>query len=174
MTSALDAAVARFDSLALDDSTRQLHTCCGARAWADGMAHARPFGTAEAMLSAADRIWAELAEADWLEAFACHPRIGAGSSDTQTARERSWSEQEQAGTNAAQADVMEALAAVNRDYDARFGYVFLVCATGKTAEEMLQLAQQRLLNDDAAELAVAAEEHRQITRLRIRKLLESL
>jgi OHCU decarboxylase len=156
------------------DVVSDLVTCCGARAWAEQMADARPFGDLETMLTQADRIWWSLAADDWLQAFACHPRIGdKRPKPKQTERESSWSAQEQAGTQAAAPTTLEALNAVNRDYEARFGHVYLVCATGKSAEQMLSLARDRLGNEPAAELRVAAEQQRQITHIRLQKLLES-
>ena len=134
------------------------------------MAAARPFASADAMDTAADTIWRALDRADWLEAFAAHPRIGAGRSGG--AGQAGWSDQEQAGVAGAEARMKQRLADANRDYEARFGYIFIVCATGRTAAEMLALLEGRLRHDAGDELRVAAEEQRRITQLRLRKLLE--
>jgi OHCU decarboxylase len=137
------------------------------------MAAARPFASAEAMDTTADTIWLALDRVDWLEAFAAHPKIGerraggAGRDDT-----KAWSQQEQAVAARASHETMRRLADANRDYEARFGYIFIVCATGRTADEMLSLLEARLRHDAAGELLIAAEEQRAITRLRLRKLLE--
>ena len=144
--------------------------CCGSSRWARQMAAARPFADAGAMTLVADVLWSALQPSDWLEAFAAHPRIG------QTASGRSgasaWSDQEQARVADAAEQTRRRLADANRDYEARFGYLFIVCATGRTAEEMLALLEGRLRHDADEELRIAAEEQRRITRLRLRKLLE--
>jgi 2-oxo-4-hydroxy-4-carboxy-5-ureidoimidazoline decarboxylase len=170
------------DLNALDDeaASREFLRCCGSSRWAREMAAARPFATAEAMAVRADAIWWALDPADWLEAFAAHPRIGSGGSGGSrgsggSARAgepdgSSWSDQEQAGVAGADDEIRRRLAEANRDYHARFGYIFIVCATGKTAGEMLALLEARLRHDAGEELRVAAEEQRKITRLRLRKL----
>lgn len=132
------------------------------------MTEARPFGSVESLAEAADRTWRGLSREDWLEAFAAHPAIG-GSAPAST-----WSRQEQSGTAGADAETRAGLAVLNREYALRFGHVFLVCATGRSAAEMLALGQLRLRNDPATELATAAEEQRKITRLRLEKLLSSI
>jgi OHCU decarboxylase len=134
------------------------------------------------MAETADAIWSALDPADWLEAFAAHPRIGerkpqpSGGSEQSGERDTSggtgWSEQEQAGTRSATDDERKRLMAANREYEARFGYTFIVCAAGKSAGEMLAVLQARLTNDPAQELRVAAEEQRKITKLRLTKLLD--
>ena len=147
--------------------------CCGSVAWARRMAEARPFGDAAAVFAAADRTWWELGPDAWLEAFRAHPRIGERDAATSHGSEaRAWSAREQAGVAGAAPEVRAALAEGNRAYEARFGHIFIVCATGKRADEMLALLTARLANDPAAELRVAAEEQRKITRLRLERLLE--
>jgi OHCU decarboxylase len=151
----------------LDSLTEDaLLACCGSRAWVRRMSEAGPFRDTEHLLETADRIWWSLTPADWLEAFAAHPRIGEKSGSR-------WSQQEQSGAAAAQAPVLAELAEVNREYEQRFGHIFIVCATGKTAEEMLGLLRARLGNDPETEIKVAAEEQRKITRLRLQKWLEN-
>jgi OHCU decarboxylase len=147
--------------------------CCGSSRWAHRMAAARPFASAGAMDTTADTIWRSLERTDWLEAFAAHPRIGAGGAG-RAGREdtKVWSQQEQASVAGAEARTKRRLADANRDYEARFGYIFIVCATGKSADEMLALLAVRLRHDADDELRIAAEEQRKITRLRLRKLLE--
>ena len=129
------------------------------------MIERRPFGSRDAAFDAADEIWKSLDRSDWLEAFAHHPRIGEQTKNSTAAREQS-------GVKSADDDTRAQLAQVNRDYEQRFGYIYIVCATGKSAEEMLAIARDRLNNDPATEIAVAAEEQRKITRLRLAKLLE--
>jgi len=159
-----------LNQLDSDTALREFLRCCGSRQWAGLMAAARPFGSAAEMAETADAIWQRLEPSDWLEAFAAHPRIGADAGGApSTAR---WSAEEQRGAGTAAADLRSQLAAGNRDYEARFGYIFIVCASGKSAARMLQMLEQRLANDAAAELRVAAEEQRQITHLRLRKLID--
>ena len=128
------------------------------------MTAVRPFPSPEALLATGDAVWAALDAADWLEAFAAHPRIGDARAAGEAARE-------QAGTAGADADVRRRLADGNRDYERRFGYIFIVCATGKSAPEMLAILEERLANEAAVELPIAAEEQRRITRLRLGRLL---
>ena len=129
------------------------------------MAEERPFHDLGELLAKADAEWWALDAEDWLEAFSRHPKIG------ERAAARSWSEQEQAGAKSADDETKQQLAAANREYESRFGHIYIVCATGKTADEMLSLCRERLSNDPDEELRVAAEEQRRITHLRLRKLL---
>ncbi len=167
-----DAAIARLNAAAQKEAERLLLECCGSTNWARRMAARRPFRDRGELLNAADRIWWELGREDWLEAFSRHPKIGERAAARRGSQQaRRWSEQEQAGTAAAREDVRAALAEANRAYAARFGYIFIVCATGKTSEEMLALLRDRLQNELRSELRIAAEEQRKITRLRLEKLL---
>lgn len=169
--------VADLNALDEDGAARALLRCCGSSRWARQMAAARPFAGAEAMSGAADAIWSALDRTDWLEAFVAHPRIGSGGPDTSSGPGGSggsdWSRQEQAGVAGAAAQSLRRLADANREYEARFGYIFIVCATGKGTDEMLALLEGRLRHDAGEELRVAAEEQRRITRLRLTKLLET-
>jgi allantoicase len=147
----------------------RLLACCGSRSWAEKVAQARPFHEPDALYRAAEIAFDELGRGDWLEAFAAHPRIGErAAGDDPSSR---WSTQEQAGTASASPEILAQLADANRIYEERFGHVFLVCATGKSAFEMLGLLSERLGNDRNTELRVAAGEQRKITRLRLEKLL---
>jgi len=133
----------------------------------------RPFKSRSAIGAAADEVWWSLEANDWLEAFATHPRIGARSGISgRGGRAGMWAAGEQRSVERADRDVRNALEAVNYEYEERFGHIYIVCATGKTAEEMLGLARERLRNDPDDELKVAAEEQRKITRLRLDKLLD--
>ena len=162
----------RLNALPADQARRELLTCCGSTAWARRVADARPFPGADALYEAADRAWWELGEADWREAFRSHPRIGENKAEAgQTGRERAWSAGEQAGMGSAADATRHALAEGNRAYEARFGYIYIVCASGKSADEMLALLRSRLANDAETEIRVAAEEQRKITRIRLEKLL---
>lgn len=151
-----------------------LGQCCGSSRWIAGMVARRPFQSRNAVLLAADEIWRALGPADWREAFSHHPRIGERKSAlSQSARATAWAAGEQSGVGRADDDVLSALATANREYEQRFGFIYIVFATGKSAEEMLLLARERLRNDPEVELRVAAEEQRKITRLRLEKLLGS-
>jgi OHCU decarboxylase len=148
--------------------------CCGSQAWARKMTEARPFADENALMNCAGQIWQSLSPEDWLEAFAAHPKIGAlGSAPTQKAQSAEWSRGEQSGATDANDSVLDALAETNRLYEDKFGYIFIVCATGKSAEEMLGICRGRLENNDGVEIRKAAEEQRKITEIRLKKLLES-
>ena len=147
--------------------------CCGSRRWASRMADERPFHDVDALLKTADDAWWGLDAADWLEAFSHHPKIGEKHAAQRVSDEaRAWSEHEQSGTYGASDDTMLELLAGNHEYERRFGFIFIVCATGKTSEEMLSLLRARLKNDADTELRIAAGEQSRITRLRLEKLLE--
>jgi OHCU decarboxylase len=137
------------------------------------MVSRRPFFSRDAVLRAADDEWNALAERDWLEAFAHHPRIGESSAAAGgSAMARGWSSTEQAAVASASHDARIGLARLNRDYEQRFGFIYIVCAAGKSAGELLDLAASRMHNDRETELRVAAEEQRKIMRLRLEKLLD--
>jgi OHCU decarboxylase len=163
-----------FNRLPKPAAIEQLLACCSSRAWANGVAGARPFDDADALMRTAERVWWSLPPTEWLLAFAAHPRIGegAGSRPQHGAGDR-WSQQEQAGAASASERTKAHLADVNREYEARFGYTYIVCATGKSAEEMLALALERLEHDAGSELRVAAAEQAKITALRLQRLLQS-
>jgi 2-oxo-4-hydroxy-4-carboxy-5-ureidoimidazoline decarboxylase len=175
--------LAELNALDGDAAASALRRCCGSTRWARQMAAVRPFASRDAMTAQADGIWSALGPADWLEAFAAHPKIGesgtagrAGGADRAggaggAGGEGRWSDEEQQGVARAAEPILTRLAQANHEYEARFGYIFIVCATGKGAAEILGLIAQRLTNDPAAELAAAAEEQRKITRLRLARLL---
>ena len=166
-------ALSALDGLEAAAAGEALARCCGSSRWIDAMIRARPFLTESGLHTAAARAFAGLERADWLEAFAHHPRIGDRAAlEARFAATRSWSASEQAAVDHAGPDVLDALAAANRAYESRFGYVFLICATGKTPDEMLASAETRLHHDPEEELRVAAAEQRRITELRLSKLLE--
>jgi 2-oxo-4-hydroxy-4-carboxy-5-ureidoimidazoline decarboxylase len=144
--------------------------CCGATRWADAMVAARPLQGAAALNETADHIWTLMREADWLEAFACHPRIGQRKTCT-TGQSAAWSTQEQAATAAASDQLLAELAEKNELYEQRFGFTYIVCATGKTGQEMLAILTRRLNSDRQTELREAAEQQRQITQIRLGKWL---
>jgi OHCU decarboxylase len=140
--------------------------CCGSRNWSQAMLNRRPFSDRDSLLSTAESLWWTLAPADWLEAFAAHPKLGAK-------RLSAWSAAEQNGVAAAPPSLLQELAERNNEYEKQFGYIFLLNATGKSAEDMLASLTARLANDPPAELRIAAAEQAAILRLRLTKLLDS-
>lgn len=165
-----NARLRRLNALVPAQAEAALVACCGSTVWAGRMVKARPFTNADEMVQRAGQIWRDLGEADWREAFSRHPKIGASLSGATDPPSR-WSEQEQAAARTASSDLLRALESANERYEARFGYIFIVCATGKSAEEMLALLEHRLQNEPEEELIVAADEQGKITQLRLRKLL---
>jgi len=145
---------------------REIVSCCGSRGWAKGLRDARPFADFDALLETSDAVWAALGPDDRREAFTAHPRIGerAGSGSA-------WAQAEQAGAVSGSRETLVALETGNREYEERFGQVFLINATGKSADEMLEELWRRLSNEPEAELLEAAEQQRQITRVRLEKLV---
>lgn len=167
----MTTTVAELDTASAERASQLLGDCCGSTRWVRGMVSRRPFGSVERALSAADAVWQSLGPDDWKEAFSHHPRIGEHrSAARQSERGASWAAGEQSGMGGAADATREALAVANREYEQRFGHIYIVCASGKTAEEMLADASARLRNDPDTELRVAAEEQRRITRLRLEKL----
>ncbi len=151
-----------------DEARKILLRACGSTRWVDRMMQRRPFGNDARLLFAARNEWFGLTEADWLEAFSHHPRIGDRASlAARFPATHDLSAKEQARVGGAEADVIAALAEANEAYFNRFGFIFIVCANGKTAEEMLALLRSRLPNDRSAELRIAAEEQARITALRL-------
>jgi 2-oxo-4-hydroxy-4-carboxy-5-ureidoimidazoline decarboxylase len=147
--------------------------CNGSLAWAEGVAAARPFETPEDLYEASDKVWNSLSKKAWQHAFDSHPRIGEHKPKAATEQSIKWSEGEQSAAQLTQipTETQTQLAAANRDYEAKFNRIFIVCATGKTAAEMLGILRSRLTNDPEKELRIAAEQQSQITQLRLRKWL---
>jgi 2-oxo-4-hydroxy-4-carboxy-5-ureidoimidazoline decarboxylase len=146
-------------------------SCCGARRWAAAMVALRPIAGVVELSVAADRIWSTMEEPDWMEAFACHPRIGDRTAAGASEKSVAWSKQEQSCAAGARREVLAQLAAGNAHYEQRFGFTYIVCATGKTAEQMLGILNRRLANERASELREAAEQQRLITQIRLGKWL---
>ena len=158
----------RIDLESDDEARRLLQRACGSTRWVNRMLARRPFGGAQALLAAARDEWFVLSKADWLEAFSHHPKIG----DTDSLRQRfaathDLSGREQAGVSGASEETLARLADSNRRYDERFGYIFIVCATGLSAEEMLARLESRIDNDPDQEIRIAAEEQAKITAIRL-------
>lgn len=167
-------ALSRLDGLAPAEAKAALRRCCGSERWVERMMAARPFVDRERLLVAAEAAWNGLGPDDWREAFAHHPKIGDKAAlRARFAETRQWAEGEQAGAIQASEETLEELARENRVYENRFGHIFIVCATGKSAPEMLEGLRERLRNDPDTELRIAAAEQAKITRLRLLKLLAS-
>jgi 2-oxo-4-hydroxy-4-carboxy-5-ureidoimidazoline decarboxylase len=161
----------RLDRASPQEGRRLLTTCCGSSAWVERMLRRRPFGDQTRLEAAAREAWVDLTQTDWLEAFSHHPKIGdRGSLAKRFAATAHLSAQEQSGVDDATAQVLDELAAGNRAYEEKFGYLFIVCATGKSAEEMLAHLRGRLLNGAETEICVAAGEQAKITQLRLQRL----
>jgi 2-oxo-4-hydroxy-4-carboxy-5-ureidoimidazoline decarboxylase len=171
--------IAELNRSSKDQAIAVLLECCGSRAWAIRMVESRPFVDCTSLQSAAGNIWWSLQEPDWLEAFSRHPKIGernpAGSSSQSTERrsivEQSFSMEEQRGIFQASRETAILMAELNRTYEARFGYIFIICAAGRSAAEMLAALESRLSNAPKQELQVAAAEQAKIMHLRLDKHL---
>lgn len=160
----------------LFDVAKRLRSACASRAWIEGMSASRPFDDLAEVLCEAERIWWTLDESDWMEAFAAHPRIGdSPAADVTSSPDEdeaaSFSRSEQSGMANAGPAVRARLTAANQAYEKRYGFVYLVCATDKSAEEMLDQCLRRLGSELHEELRVAAAEQVKITRLRLEKML---
>lgn len=163
-----------LNSLNEESATNELLQCCGSRRWAQQMSNDRPYSTLENLITHADQLWWSLTPADWLEAFRSHPKIGEKkASDNVSVQSQQWSGQEQAGVGNVSQQTADSLATLNRNYEEKFGFIFIICATGKTSGEMLAALQVRLQHDSDTELRLAAAEQAKITELRLRKLLTS-
>lgn len=173
-TAESNETLARWNALSAEAAEGEILACCGSRAWARAMVSGRPLADESAVLAASDAICASLRDADWLEAFRAHPRIGENKAEESgPQRSAAWSAQEQSSAAAADAELKALLAEGNREYERRFGRIFIVCATAKTSAEILAILRKRLQNDDRSELREAAEQQRQITQLRLGKWLRA-
>jgi 2-oxo-4-hydroxy-4-carboxy-5-ureidoimidazoline decarboxylase len=162
----------RWNHLSPQDAALEILACCASKAWAQGVAARRPLADESALITVSDEVWTKLTAQDWKEAFASHPRIGERKAPRiATARSATWSAQEQQKVAMAGESVQLALAEENREYEKRFHSVFIVCAIGKSAPEILEILRRRLSNDEATELREAVEEQRKITNLRLKKWL---
>jgi 2-oxo-4-hydroxy-4-carboxy-5-ureidoimidazoline decarboxylase len=155
-----------------DQLKQELYKCCGSKTWVEKMLPFFPADDMAELLYDAEDQWYECSPADWLEAFTQHPRIG----DLESLKEKYFTTAglaigEQHGVTKASQQTLEALAKGNEEYEKKFGFIFIVCATGKSAEEMLQLLQQRLPNSREEEIKIAMDEQNKITQIRLQKLL---
>jgi len=165
--------LSRWNRLPASDAESEILACCGSRAWARTLAARRPISSTAELIAASEQVWNRLTESDWREAFRSHPRIGESrASQSQSLQSAAWSAREQQHAASANDAVKQTLAERNREYERRFGYIFIVCATGKTAAEMLEILERRLHNDAETEFREAAEQQRQITDIRLKRWLE--
>ncbi|HUY73893.1 MAG TPA: 2-oxo-4-hydroxy-4-carboxy-5-ureidoimidazoline decarboxylase [Candidatus Dormibacteraeota bacterium] len=162
----MSEGIERFNALPDAEAIQALYACFADRGWAARLAAGRPYQDLPALLESADSAWSHVTPAGWLEAFKAHPRIGEGGGHSPHASRR-----EQSLVSQASRQTLAALAEENRLYEARFGHVFLIAASGRTADDVLEALRRRIGHDPAAELDVAAGEHRKITRLRLERLL---
>jgi len=168
----MNEILAHWNQLPFTDAVGEVIPCCGSKSWAQLLAGRRPITSESSLLAASDDIWRSLDPSDWLEAFHAHPRIGESSSKAPVGpQSQSWSRQEQGQVTTANETRKTELAGANRAYEQRFGYIFIVCATGKSASEILAILRRRMQNDGNTELREAADEQRQITQLRLKKWL---
>jgi OHCU decarboxylase len=168
----VNTVLARWNALPLDEAANEILSCCGSRAWAAELAAKRPFSDKQHLFAAADHSWQHLPEADWLEAFRSHPRIGEKHAQTKTtAASAAWSRSEQSQMKEADAAILLRMQEGHRAYEERFGRIFIVCASGKQPAEMLGILERRLTNDPEEELLESAAQQQQIMQLRLRKWL---
>jgi OHCU decarboxylase len=164
----------RLNTLSVTDAEHEFHKCCGCAEWATRLTAARPFESVDQLAETADQIWWRLEPRQWLEAFHSHPKIGekkaaaAVSADAQK-----WSENEQSGIRDSAPETIDELARLNQEYEKKFGYIFIICAAGKSSEEMLDQLRTRLQNEPDEELRIAATEQAKITQLRLGKLIDT-
>ncbi len=152
------------------DALTAVLACCGSRAFAYAVVAARPYADVDELLERADNIWWSLGESDWLEAFACHPRIGESHANGPR-QFAAWSAEEQSKARSAAVAVLDSIADKNREYETRHGFIYIVCASGRSADELLGILDRRIGNTTEIEIREAAEQQRQITNIRIRKWL---
>jgi OHCU decarboxylase len=161
-----------LNSLNESEAAIEFLKCCGSQQWAKKMSAGRPFASVSELCVKAVDVWWELSKDDWLEAFRSHPKIGEKKATSQISTQaQTWSGQEQDGIENSTAETLDELAKLNREYEEKFGFIFIVCATGKSSAEMLAILRSRITNDVESELRIAAGEQVKITEIRLRKLL---
>ncbi|WP_252177961.1 2-oxo-4-hydroxy-4-carboxy-5-ureidoimidazoline decarboxylase [Endozoicomonas sp. 4G] len=166
--------LSELNTLSEEQATETLRQCCASSHWVECMVAARPFANIESLLIAANAVWSHCQKSDYLEAFDAHPKIGdINSLKKKYQNTQAMAGHEQSGVDEANAGTLQALAENNGKYERRFGYIFIVCATGKSASEMLTLLEERLHNEPADELSIAAAEQHKITSIRLCKMLKN-
>lgn len=165
-----------FESLKVlppDEAEKQFLKCCGSANWAKAMVQLRQYAASiDGLTSLGNEMWWSLQQSDWLEAFHSHPKIGEKKAAAEVpTQSKQWSGQEQSAVQTAAHETLDELAQLNREYEEKFGFIFIVCATGKSADEMLAILRERLRNEREVELGIAAAEQAKITELRLKKLV---
>lgn len=161
-----------FNKQSREKAGQDLFKCCGSKAWVNKIMENFPYNSIEDLKISSDRIWFGCKKEDWMEAFSHHPKIGAqNSADKKHSSTAEWAKQEQSAVKDAGQIILSELEKANQTYENKFGFIFIVCATGKTAAEMLKLLNHRLNNEHEKELHIAINEQNKITHLRINKLL---
>jgi 2-oxo-4-hydroxy-4-carboxy-5-ureidoimidazoline decarboxylase len=168
----MNKVLARWNALDPMSAASEILPCCGSEAWANSLASARPLADEPTLIQTSATIWRTLPEAAWQQAFNSHPRIGQQHAQRATGQSLRWSAQEQSKA-ATTGTAKQTLEEANRRYEEKFHRIFIVCATGKTSDEILNILETRMHNDPATELREAAEQQRQITELRLHRWLES-
>jgi OHCU decarboxylase len=161
-----------LNGLPANEAVREFIKCCGSVRWARTMSERRPYESLADLTRIAHDVWSSLPPSDWLEAFRSHPKIGEKKAAAEVSTQsKQWSGQEQSGVQTAARETLDALVQLNHEYEQKFGFIFIVCATGKSADEMLAILGERLRNEIDAELPIAAAEQAKITELRLKKLV---
>lgn len=169
----MNRILARWNGLGAVEAADEVLACCGSTEWARRLTARRPLANEAEALAASSEVWRGLSETDWQEAFDSHPRIGERKAKSEmTEQTLRWSEQEQSRAVTDDENAKARLAEANRAYEERFGRIFIICASGRTQDEILREMERRMGNDAMSELAQAAEEQRKITELRLRRWLE--
>jgi 2-oxo-4-hydroxy-4-carboxy-5-ureidoimidazoline decarboxylase len=160
-----------FNTLSVGAASDELFKCCGSSSWVKVLSERIPFASVEELKNDSDKVWFSLQEKDWLEAFSHHPKIGdIKSLEKKFMSTKEWTSNEQLAVNTATQNVLTELKELNDAYEKKFGYIFIVCATGKSAEEILTILKSRLRNSSEEEIKIAMQEQNKITHLRIDKL----
>jgi 2-oxo-4-hydroxy-4-carboxy-5-ureidoimidazoline decarboxylase len=168
----VNSILARWHALPPEEAAAEVLSCCGSPVWARKLTAMRPFVDEKSLFAAANECWQRLPPADWLEAFRSHPRIGEQHAQNKTtATSAAWSKLEQSQMKDADAAILMRMQEGHRQYEERFGRIFIVCASGKRPAELLQILEHRLKNDPAQELLESAAQQQQIMQLRLRKWL---
>ncbi len=161
-----------LNNLPFEQQTAEFTKCCGAHNWVNKMVVLSPFESQKQLLKASEDVWFNCTEADWLEAFTHHPKIGdVKNLERKFSTTKAWAGNEQKSVETASKEAIKKLAHLNKVYEDKFGFIFIVCATGKSAEEMLEILESRLDNNYNDELKIAMGEQHKITVLRLKKLL---
>ena len=165
--------IVELNNLSNENTVEELFKCCGSSEWAQKLADNRPFKNKQQLLEVSDATWAGCSKHDGLEAFTHHPKIGdLKSLEKKFASTKEWAGKEQAGVDSATHKTLTELAEGNKVYENKFGFIFIVCATGKTANEMLAMLNARLQNNPETEIKIAMNEQNKITHIRLEKLIE--